>query len=604
MQALMLAAGMGKRLGKYTDNNTKCMVEIAGKKLIDRALEAIRYAGINRFIVVIGYKGDQLREYLTSTAKDMELVFVENDDYEKTNNIYSLFLAREHLKKDDTIVLESDLIYQLDMIKKLADSEYRDAAMVAKYEQWMDGTVVFLDHENNITEFVEKKNFIHSRIEEYYKTVNIYKFSKEFSKRYYIPFLNAYIEAYGDNEYYELVLKAIAHLSKSELKGFKLENELWYEIDDAQDLDIAGTLFSEGADKLANFQKRYGGYWRFPKTKDFCYLVNPFFPTKGMCEKFKCNFNDLLAGYPSGMQVQRINAAKMFNVDQAQILVGNGAAELINGLEGVINGKVLLTVPVFNEYIRCFRSSEIVYIKAAEQSYQLDRDRILDQIDQADNVVIVNPDNPSGSFLKYSDMMDILDACRKKGKTVVVDESFMDFADMDLKYTLIDPEILAGYPNLIVIKSISKSYGVPGLRLGVLACGDNGKLDRIYRGMAVWNINSFAEYFFQIINLYQKEYQESCHRLAHERKYLMEELKKIPGIVPYDSQANYIMCRLEGITSKEAAIRLLCDHNIFIKELSGKEGFNEGEYVRIALRDSADNKLLIDALNIVLKSRQ
>jgi len=604
MQALMLAAGMGKRLGKYTEGNTKCMVEVAGKKLIDRALEAIRCAGIKRFIVVIGYKGDQLREYLTSSAKDMDLVFVENSEFEKTNNIYSLFLAKEYLKDDDTIVLESDLIYQKDLIKKLVDSEYKDAAMVAKYEQWMDGTVVFLDNENNITEFVEKKNFIHSKIEEYYKTVNIYKFSKEFSKRYYLPFINAYIEAYGDNEYYELVLKAIAHLSKSELKGFRLDNELWYEIDDIQDLDIAGTLFSEGENKLANFQKRYGGYWRFPKTKDFCYLVNPFFPTKGMCEKFKSNFHDLLADYPSGMEVQRINAAKMFNVDQNQILVGNGAAELINALDGVIRGKVLLTVPAFNEYIRCLRNSEIVALNGAEQGYRLDKDRILDQLNKADNLLIVNPDNPSGSFLGYGDMMDILEASREMGKTVVVDESFIDFADEDKRYTLIDPEILAAYPNLLVIKSISKSYGIPGLRLGVLACGDEARLDRIYRGMAVWNINSFAEYFFQIINLYQKEYQESCGRIAGERSYLMEELKKLPGIIPYDSQANYIMCRLEGIGSKETAISLLCDHNIFVKDLSGKDGFGNGEYVRLAVRDRADNKLLVDALNKILKARQ
>jgi len=294
----------------------------------------------------------------------------------------------------------------------------------------------------------------------------------------------------------------------------------------------------------------------------------------------------------------------MFNVDQNQILVGNGAAELINALDGVIRGKVLLTVPAFNEYIRCLRNSEIVALNGAEQGYRLDKDRILDQLNKADNLLIVNPDNPSGSFLGYGDMMDILEASREMGKTVVVDESFIDFADEDKRYTLIDPEILAAYPNLLVIKSISKSYGIPGLRLGVLACGDEARLDRIYRGMAVWNINSFAEYFFQIINLYQKEYQESCGRIAGERSYLMEELKKLPGIIPYDSQANYIMCRLEGIGSKETAISLLCDHNIFVKDLSGKDGFGNGEYVRLAVRDRADNKLLVDALNKILKARQ
>lgn len=142
----------------------------------------------------------------------------------------------------------------------------------------------------------QKKTFRYADIDDYYKTVNIYKFSKEFLRNSYVPFLEAYSKALGNNEYYEQVLRVITLLERCELKGLPLEGERWYEIDDIQDLDIAETIFAE-QDQLQRYQKRYGGYWRFPKLKDFCYLVNPYFPPQKMCEELQANFNVLLREY-------------------------------------------------------------------------------------------------------------------------------------------------------------------------------------------------------------------------------------------------------------------------------------------------------------------
>jgi len=288
MQAIMLAAGMGKRLGKYTQGNTKCMVEVAGKTLIMRAAEALKKAGIHRLIIVTGYERGKLKSYITQNITDMEIIFIDNEVYESTNNIYSLFLAKDFLHQDDTILLESDLIFAEDLISDLVNCAYRDVVTVAEYETWMDGTMVLIDADDRVVEFVEKKDFTFSKTGDYYKTVNIYKFSKEFSSQHYIPFLEAYIKAYGNNEYYELVLKAIAHLSHSGLKAFKLTDQRWYEIDDAQDLDIAATLFADNDEELALYQRRCGGYWRFAELTDFCYLVNPYFPPPSMLDKIVC----------------------------------------------------------------------------------------------------------------------------------------------------------------------------------------------------------------------------------------------------------------------------------------------------------------------------
>ena len=290
MQALMLAAGMGKRLGKYTAGNTKCMLNVNGKTLIERAIEALLDADVNKLVLVLGYKGDNVKKYLLEECtnpriKEMELVFVDNNVYDKTNNIYSLYLAKDELAKDDTILLESDLIYDYDLIKRLVDSNEPNLVSVAKYKQWMDGTVIKIDDDLNILEFIEKKNFNFDEIDDYYKTVNVYKFSKEFINKEFNAFLDAYIKAYGENEYYELVLKIIAHLSRSSLKALDVSDIKWYEIDDGQDLDIVNCLFTDGLEKLKNFQKRYGGYWRFDNLLDYCYLVNPYYPPKSMIDK-------------------------------------------------------------------------------------------------------------------------------------------------------------------------------------------------------------------------------------------------------------------------------------------------------------------------------
>ena len=339
MQAIMLAAGKGQRLGKYTKNNTKCMLEINGVSLLERTIEALIEADVHRLILVVGYKMDNLKNFVKerNLDKKIEIIYVDNYDYNTTNNIYSLYMAKDYFQ-DDTILLESDLIYDINIIKKLKESPYKNAAVVAKYQEWMDGTVVTIDEDDNIIEFIEKNDFDYNDVHKYYKTVNIYKFSKEYLMNYYLPFLDAYIKAYGKNDYYELVLKVISSIPKSGLKGFKITNEKWYEIDDCQDLDIATLLFSEDQEQLKLYQKRFGGYWRFNDLLDFCYLVNPYFPPKEMIEKMKYNFEKLLADYPSTMAIQNNCISRFFNVDENKILVGNGAAELINQLKFILSG--------------------------------------------------------------------------------------------------------------------------------------------------------------------------------------------------------------------------------------------------------------------------
>ena len=164
------------------------------------------------------------------------------------------------------------------------------------------------------------------------------------------------------------------------------------------------------------------------------------------------------------------------------------------------------------------------------------------------------------------------------------------------KYTLLNSEILQTYKNLIIIKSIGKSYGVAGIRLGILASGDRKLLQDIKENMAIWNINSYAEYFLQIIRPYLPEYKKYCNLIAEERKRFYNELSAISYLKVYKSQANYIMCKLINTKAEDLANYLMKYYNILIKDLSGKDGFENEQYIRLAIKSKEDNDLLLEAM--------
>jgi histidinol-phosphate/aromatic aminotransferase/cobyric acid decarboxylase-like protein/choline kinase len=607
MQALMLAAGMGKRLGRYTQNGTKCMVQVNGKALIEYAIESLVKNRIKRFVIVVGYKSDILKKFIASKFDDsnldgMKIEYIENPVYDSTNNIYSLYLARNEMEKDDTILLESDIIYKQEIITQLIKSKEKNLAVVSHFEPWMDGTCALLDNDNDIVGLLDKAHFNWKDTARYYKTVNIYKFSADFSKQYYVPFLEAYQKAFGKNEYYEQVLKALSFLSSTTLKGMIVSGDAWYEIDDPADLSIAENRFAPAKKKIEQLSERYGGYWRFPQMKDFCYLVTPFFPPKTMVEELSSNFETLLTQYPSGAAEQSLLAAKIFNLVPEHIAVGNGAAELISSIGKFIHGKTAIPYPTFNEYTERFADSKTVAVPTSKDFSYTSKDilKVAEQ-ENVQQVLLINPDNPSGHFMSKNDVLSLCAALRKSNSTLIFDESFIDFAEATVRYSLLDEDVLAKNPNLIVIKSISKSYGVPGLRLGVIASSNISLINDIRKTNAIWNINSFAEYFLQIYDKYKKFYAASCDSIVYEREHFVSELSKIKGIKVFPSQANFILCRLtSGISASELTRRLLEKDKIFIKDLSHKKCFEDGTYIRLSVRNSEDNDMLVSALKKIV----
>ena len=604
MQAVILAAGMGRRLGDLTKDNTKCMVKVNGVALIDRLLGQLSALELNRVVIVVGYEGDKLIAHIGDRyAGRLNIDYIVNPIYDRTNNIYSLALTKDKLQEDDTLLIESDLIFDDKMFSLILGNPYPNLALVAKYQTWMDGTMVRIDEDNNVVNFITKSAFKYSDVDYYYKTVNIYKFSREFLVQKYIPFLDAYCAALGNNEYYEQVLRVICMLDNSELKALPISGEKWYEIDDVQDLDIAEALFASDEEHQKLYMKRFGGYWRFPGMLDYCYLVNPYFPSPRLKDELRANFDTLLTEYPSGMYVNSLLAGKCFGVRQDYVVPGNGAAELIKSIMGRLEGKLGVIYPTFEEYPnRRVKDTLEIFVPQTED-FHYTADDVIGYFSEhrPDSLLLINPDNPSGNYIPYKDVLRLAEWCNNEGVRLVVDESFVDFSSEFPHNTLLRNDLLERFPDMIVVKSISKSFGVPGLRLGIMASADTELIAFVKKDVSIWNLNSFAEFFMQIYTKHEGDYRKAAEKFGNERGRFYEDLRSIPYLKVYPSEANYFLCEvMPPYNSHNLAVTLLKNHNILIKDCSGKKAFAGRNCIRLAVRNRQDNERLVSALKQVL----
>lgn len=602
MQGIILAAGMGSRLKKLTQKKPKCMVEVSGVTLIERALKQLDKLHLNRIVIVTGYSSDILTNFANGLDIVTPIVYVNNDIYDQTNNIYSLYLAKDFLESDDTLLLESDLIFEEGILEKILNDKEENLALVDKYESWMDGTCLIVGENDEIESFVPGRKFDFTNSKNYYKTVNIYKFSKDFSSRYYVPFLEAYSKALGYNEYYEEVLRIITILDNPIIKAKKLNGELWYEIDDEADLDIAESFFpKDDYDRLDKIQYRYGGYWRYPKLTDFCCPINSFYPPQKMKDEIVASFNSLVTQYPSGNEVNSLLAGKIYGIDHNMVIVGNGIPELIREIMNQVHGKVGIIQTAFNEYTRRVQGEKIVYTPDSEDfSYTVnDLIRYFSK-QKVDSLIISNPDNSSGNFILRDDMEQLVQWCDNNGITIVVDESFIDYAEWS--YSLLEEDVLGKYKKLVVIRSISEPHGMPGIRLGILASADQEIIDNIRQNISIWNVNSIAEFYMQIFEKYKKQYLISLAEIIKERKRFIGQLSLIEGIRVIESQSNHLMVEItNGLTARDVTKMLLNECNILVKDLSVKRMNINHQYIRIAIRSSKENDNFVCCLTNVLK---
>lgn len=599
MDAVILAAGMGRRLKSLTKDKTKCMLTVNDTTLIERMLKQLDNLGLNKIVIIVGYQSDKLIEFTSHLDIKTKIEYVFNDIYDKTNNIYSLFLAKHYLENSDCLILEADLIFEDGILEDLIADANPNLALVDKFESWMDGTVVTIDENNTILNFYAKNQFSFKDIKDYYKTVNIYKFSQEFSKHYYVPFLEAYIKSLGYNAYYEQVLKIITNLNETDMKIKKLTGEKWYEIDNVQDLDIARSIFAGEDEKLNLVSKREGGYWRYSALTDYTNFSNPYFPPKTLISEMKFNFEELLKSRPSHIDVNTLLVCKYFNITPQEICVANGIHEIVKYLTEYYlsdDFKIAMMDRSFNMYVP--ENNRVIY-NGFKEDYKYDSDDIISYFsnENISMLILANPDNICGNYIFERDMKKLINWARENNIILVIDGSYIDFVDAEHYSSFLSQENLDKYSNLIMIEDISCSYGISGLSLCVLASQNEDLIRHIKQNLPKNNIDSFSEFYLQIFEKYNFEYEMSLVKFKNSRKQFIESLNKINGISVITSQSCFIVCEVSGKSnSRQLSKILLNDYNILVKDLSAAEPFKGKSLIKIMIGNDDENNELIDKL--------
>ncbi len=604
-KAIILAAGKGSRMGAFTEHTPKCLTPINGVPIIINMLTHLADAGVEEAVIVVGYIKEKIYAEVGNSFNGMKISYIESDRYATTNNIYSLWLTREYLN-EDIILLESDVFFERSLLDHLFATENRNVAAVARHQSWMSGTVVSLDKENNIQALLETRHqslqFDYSKV---FKTVNIYMFSREFLRDQFVPQLKSFINTGDVNQYYEAILHATTYIKPHSMTAVLCDDVKWFEIDDENDRLTAEYLFASPEERYETVAREYGGYWRYGFT-DHNYLYNLYFPPEGILNHMRDQVHNLIENYPVGQDALACLIGQVIKQPAQRIVVGNGAAELIKIISGHLFNRLIIPEPSFNEYANAAPEDKIIRFALKPPLFQLDVDEFaIEALNcRADVAVVVSPNNPTSLIVPKADLLRLAIQLDKQNCTLIVDESFIDFVE-DRDQVTLEPEV-AEHENLAIIKSMSKAYGICGLRLGYLLTANQGLASTVRNKVPIWNINGFAETFLRLLPRYQQDFIESCLKVRSDRDALYQSLASIPGMLVYKPDANFVFCRLpdETISGPEVTRRLFIEHNLYIKHCTGKPLPEPDRYLRIASRTKSENHKLVEALRSIVGEKQ
>ncbi len=598
-KAIILAAGVGRRLGPWSNRHPKALLQVGGVPLLERSLTCLRDHGVNHVVLVVGHLQGQLHEFVQERFPDLRVDYVASDRYATTNNSYSLWLAREHLT-EDVLLLEADLLYAPELIDRLQRRPEPNQMAIARYTCSMDGTVVRMDGAGNVSELIEGKeqgdDFNYS---DTFKTVNIYRLSGDYLRREFVPALDDAIGAGRVNDYYELVFKRSLGNEQWKFHGLDCSDIFWSEIDDWIDWGNTEYAIKSPQQRLDTINGEYGGLWRHG-VRDHTYLYNPHFPPEDMWRRMVRDFRDTVKQYPVGQSALAEVTGHALDLDAGKLTIANGASEIIKIICGRLGYRVIVPVPTFDEYAHATPQGNLVKFPLAAPDFRLDIEAFVNAAirNNADIAVVVSPNNPTALVTPREDLLRLAGRLSDASILLLVDESFVDFST-EPNASLTD-SVLAS-KNLAILKSLSKVYGVGGIRLGYLYTSNDALSGAVRRELPIWNVNGIAEHFLRLLPRYHREFVESCEKVKAERARLATGLSQVPGLMVYDPQANFVFVRLPyGFTATDVTRELFERHDIFVKDCSRKIDARAGQFLRIASLDASDNERLVQAMIAVL----
>ncbi len=605
-KAIILAAGIGSRLGLFTEHTPKCLAPINGVPILTNMLAHLADSGVEETVIVVGHLKEKIYDLIGTSFDEMKVSYIESDRYTTTNNIYSLWLAREHLT-EDVILLESDVFFERLLLDHMFANENRNVAAVARHQSWMTGTVVIINKEGNIQALLETRHqglqFDYSMV---FKTLNIYLLRNDFLRNQFVPRLEAFVNAGDVNQYYEIILHATAYSEQHTMMALLCDDIKWFEIDDELDRLTAEYIFASPEERYEIVAREYGSYWRYGFI-DHTYLYNLYFPPEGVISHMQKQVHNLIESYPVGQDALANLVGLVINQPAQQIVVGNGAAELIKIISGHVCNQLIIPNPSFNEYANAAPEGKITGFALKPPLFQLDVEAFAAEAlrCRADAAIVVSPNNPTSLLVPKADLLRLAEKLAGQDCLLIVDESFIDFID-DRDHMTLENEVTK-HENLAIIKSMSKAYGICGLRLGYLLTANQGLATAVRNEVPIWNINGFAETFLRLLPRYRRDFIDSCQKVRSDRDNLYGSLTSIPGLTAYKPDANFVFCRLpdEAPSGPEVTRQLFIEHDIYIKHCAGKSLPDADRYLRIASRTSPENHRIVKALrNIITRKQQ
>jgi len=597
-RAVILAAGRGSRLHALTGDAPKCLTEIGGEPLLERALRALASLGITEAVVVIGYMGAMVRARIGLRFDGIDIVYVEAAEYATTNNIRSLWDARDYLDQD-LVLLEADVAFDAAVVGTLL-AQSGSSAAVAPYEPALSGTVVRRNSAGQVTSFVlGAEQGLQFDTKDTFKTVNIYLLREQLLREQFLPRLSDAIAAGRVNEYYETILRDCVADPRAEvgIAAVDVSASRWSEIDDDRDLDAAEFLFLDRDAQYDRVQQLHGAYWRYGFV-DHSYLYNMHFPPPDMLEVFHSHLREIVTNYPVAQKEIAKLVANWTGADPDHLAVANGAAELIKILGNQFEQRLTIPTPSFNEYEEVIEAGGLNRFALDANSLELDVEAFADSAInwQSDTAIIVSPNNPTALSVPRDDVLKLARLLEPHNCRLIVDESFIEFAQAGISASV--ETMVEKHNNLVIIKSMSKVFGVAGIRLGYLLSADLEFIKAVRASLPIWNINGLAEEFLRIVGRYRREFFASCELTRETCQQFYQDLSALPGIDVIKPDANFILCKLTNPAANgpELARRMYVEHNILIKDCAAKSMPDADRYLRIASRTPAENQHLVKVL--------
>jgi histidinol-phosphate/aromatic aminotransferase/cobyric acid decarboxylase-like protein/GTP:adenosylcobinamide-phosphate guanylyltransferase len=592
MKAVILAAGYGNRMKPLTYDTHKTLLKIGDTPIINRIIDSLIQCEIKDLVIVTGYLHEKLMAHINETYPDLTIEYVHNEIYASTNNIYSMSLMLENVDiTSDMLLIESDLVFKPELLESIINNPNKNVALVDHYRQGMDGTVVTVQDgriSSVIPTHMQGTDFEYS---DKFKTLNIYKFSAEFVNSSFKKILTYYARTIDDNCYYELMLGILIYMQKEAIYAEIVNNDIWAEVDDPNDLCTADFIFHKSSQRKF-LEYSFGGFWNTGIT-DFCFIRNMYFPTASLISDIRNGITKLIHNYGSRQDIlnKKLSYYLLCDVERIQLL--NGAAQVYPVLKRFLEGKkALMANPGFGEYSRVFPECATY-----KDHVGIDTSEVIEKTKDSDVVVFVNPNNPTGSVVSTQFIYDL--AADNPDKFFVIDESFIEFSKQPSIMGLLEENMLT---NCLIIKSLSKSLGIPGIRLGYIYSGNKEFMQFMSDETPIWNINSLAEYYIEMLLKYRPAIAKSIENTNRDRDAFIEGLRET-GVFSdvYDSEANFILAKLnKGLVASDIIDELLEKYSIFAKDISSKFD-DDSDYLRLAVRLPQENEHFIECIKSIIR---